>query len=390
MLLIASLFVVLGARITDAEIEAIRWQTFVFVAGLILVARPLVGRRLHARAPRSTGGRACFAAWMAPRGIVAAAVSSVFALRLQDQGEPGGAELVPAVFLTVVVTIAVYGLTAGPLARRLGLSEPDPQGVLILGASPLAVALGRALHDEGLRVLLADTDADSVAAAAASRPSRCTRAACSPSTPSPSSTSTASAACSPPRPTPEAAALAAMLYSSIFGRAEVYEVPILRQRWAITSSWRRSCMPAASRPAGSGSSTSREQLERRRRGRGCDRVTAGRSDPTTRSAHRVPLFCVQPDGRLEVATDDRHFQTGPGDRVVSFVLATLSPRAVTARPARRRDRRGRGCPGSARPCATPSDRSRRRGGAWPRPGRPATRARPACSRWPGPACRGSG
>ena len=67
VLLIASLFVVLGARITTAEIEAIRWQTFVFVAGLILVVRPLViaictiGSALDWRAR-------VFAAWMAPTG----------------------------------------------------------------------------------------------------------------------------------------------------------------------------------------------------------------------------------------------------------------------------------------------------------------------------------
>ena len=74
VLLIASLFVVLGARITDAEIAAIRWQTFVFVAGLILVVRPLsvflctLGSSLDWRAK-------LFAAWMAPRGIVAASIS---------------------------------------------------------------------------------------------------------------------------------------------------------------------------------------------------------------------------------------------------------------------------------------------------------------------------
>ena len=166
VLLIASLFVVLGARITDAEIAAIRWQTFVFVAGLILVARPVSVLVCTLRSSLDWRAKV-FTAWMAPRGIVAASISSVFALRLAQQGEPAGAELVPAVFLTVVLTLAVYGLTAAPLARRLALAEPDPQGVLILGASPLAIALGKALHDAGLRVLLADTDGDSLAAAAA-------------------------------------------------------------------------------------------------------------------------------------------------------------------------------------------------------------------------------
>lgn len=314
VLLIASLFVVLGARITTAELEAIRWQTFVFAAALIVVVRPLaaavctIGSALDRRAR-------VFAAWMAPRGIVAAAVASVFALRLQDAGEAASVELVPAVFLTVVLTIAVYGLTGGPLARKLGLSEPSPQGVLILGAGHLAVELGRALQGEGVRVLLADTDPDNVAAATAAGLEVHRGSVLSEDALTDLDlhgigrllTATSNA---------EAAALAAMLYAALFGRAEIYEVPILRQqRGHQLVDKELHARPLATRGLGFMDLT--EQLDRGGAVR-VDGVTERK--PLAGDPNRLPLFCIHANGRMEVAADDRLFQAGPGDRVVSFVL----------------------------------------------------------------------
>ena len=384
VLLIASLFVVLGARITDAEIAAIRWQTFVFVAGLILVARPLSVLVCTLRSSLDWRAKV-FAAWMAPRGIVAASISSVFALRLAQQGEPAGAELVPAVFLTVVLTLAVYGLSAAPLARRLALAEPDPQGVLILGASPLAIALGKALHDVGLRVLLADTDGDSLAAAAAldlptHHGSVLTEHALSDLDLHGIGrllTATANA---------EAAALAAMLYSSIFGRAEVYEVPVL-QGVGDHQLVEEELHARRLATHGLGFVALTEQLEHGAVLR-TDTVTSTSDPAMDDDSHRLPLFCVRPDGHVGDGHARSAVPGGPGrsgDLVRAGRLST-----VRGRRAPRTGRRGRGCPGRAPPCATTAGRRRRPGGAWPRPGRPATPVRRACSRWPGRACRGSG
>ena len=115
----------------------------------------------------------------------------------------------------------------------------------------------------------------------------------------------------------EAAALAAMLYSSLFGRAEVYEIPILRQ---LSGHQLVEEELHARRIAthGLGFMDLSEQLEDGAVVR-VDRVT--KDAPIDTSSHRVPLFCIHANGRLEVATEDRHFQTGAGDRVVSFVLA---------------------------------------------------------------------
>jgi len=152
ILLISALFILLSARVRVEDLTALGWRGPVFALVMLLVVRPLavwaatIGSQLN-RAER------VFLAWFAPRGIVAASVASVFALRLGDSG----AVLVPATFLVIVATVAVYGLTAGPLARRLGLTPGDPQGLLIAGANGFARALASVLQREGFRVGLVDT-----------------------------------------------------------------------------------------------------------------------------------------------------------------------------------------------------------------------------------------
>lgn len=104
--------------------------------------------------------------WLAPRGVVAAGVASLFAFRLEAIYPASEvAALVPVVFLVIVGTGAVYGLTLYPLARYLGLAEPDPQGALFVGAHSWGRRLARALHEQGVRVLLVDANAGKVRAA---------------------------------------------------------------------------------------------------------------------------------------------------------------------------------------------------------------------------------
>jgi NhaP-type Na+/H+ or K+/H+ antiporter len=64
-----------------------------------------------------------FLSWMAPRGIVAASVASVFGLKLADAGISGAEALTPLAFLVILTTVAVYGLTTAPVARRLGVAR---------------------------------------------------------------------------------------------------------------------------------------------------------------------------------------------------------------------------------------------------------------------------
>jgi len=153
VLLIASLFILLAARVAPADFTALGWRGPLFVAFLILVVRP-VSVFLATFFTSLSFKERLFLAWLAPRGIVAASVASVFALRMGD----AGTGLVPATFLVIVGTVAVYGLTSAPLARRLGLSNPNPQGILFAGAHPAARAIAKAVKAAGFPVLLVDNN----------------------------------------------------------------------------------------------------------------------------------------------------------------------------------------------------------------------------------------
>ena len=163
--LISALFIVLAARVNLDDLRGIGLTGVWFVAVLVLVARPLsvaistIGSGLSWR-------ERLFLAWVAPRGIVAAAVASVFAIHLQQTaGCEGGRLLVPLTFITIVGTVLVYGSTAGFVAHRLGVADRNPQGVLIVGAHPPARAIAAALQARKLRTLLVDTNYTEVAAA---------------------------------------------------------------------------------------------------------------------------------------------------------------------------------------------------------------------------------
>lgn len=164
VLLISGLFILLAARLDLKALLALGPATLALLAVFQFVARPLniglstLGSALgwHERA---------LLAWIAPRGIVAAAVSAIFALRLQEHGDPNAHLLVPLTFLVIIGTVVLQSATARPLARLLGVAEPAPAGFLIIGANPVARALGKALNQLGSRVLLTDSSWENIRAA---------------------------------------------------------------------------------------------------------------------------------------------------------------------------------------------------------------------------------
>jgi NhaP-type Na+/H+ or K+/H+ antiporter/mannitol/fructose-specific phosphotransferase system IIA component (Ntr-type) len=157
VLLIACLFILLSARLELDALSGLRGRALLFLALLILLIRPVavflstIGTSLSVK-------ERTFLAWLAPRGIVAAAVAALFAFRLASFYPQDAARLVPIVFLVIIGTVAIYGLSSGPLARWLKLAEPNPQGLLFLGAHSWAQRMARALHDLGYKVLLIDTN----------------------------------------------------------------------------------------------------------------------------------------------------------------------------------------------------------------------------------------
>lgn len=165
VLLISFLFILLAARLDAAALAAIGLPALL---GLFLVvqfaARPL--KILLSTWPGELSWRERgLLAWIAPRGIVAAAISSLFALRLEAAGFDGAERIVPLAFTVIIGTVVWQGLTAPALARRLGVAEPEPTGVLFVGGNPVSQAVARALHEAGFPVTVADGSWDNVRAA---------------------------------------------------------------------------------------------------------------------------------------------------------------------------------------------------------------------------------
>lgn len=174
VLLISCLFIVLAARIEPATLLQVGWMGVLFLAVLIVVVRP-VSVFLSTFGSGLTWREKAFLCLMAPRGIVAAAVGTIFSFELAHYAETldlvdiGGISedqlVVPVIFLVIVGTVTFYGLTAAPAARWLGLASPSPQGVLIAGADRWIRELAVVIKNAGFQVMLVDTNFRNITAA---------------------------------------------------------------------------------------------------------------------------------------------------------------------------------------------------------------------------------
>jgi len=152
-LIIGVLFISISATVTPQSLRHLLLPTLAIVAVLVLVARPIAAFASTLRTDLTKGERA-FVGWMAPRGIVAAATASTFAAGLVAKGIGGAAKILPATFVVIVATVTLYGLTAVPAARRLGVTRPARTRPLLVGGAPWVIELGRALQSAGLEVVM--------------------------------------------------------------------------------------------------------------------------------------------------------------------------------------------------------------------------------------------
>lgn len=160
-IIISLLFVVLTSRMKLSDFTGLPMGTVFFLASLVLAIRP-VSVILSTLGTNLSWRERIFISLQAPRGIVAAAVSSVFSLRLLQSHSRGAEMLLPVTFLVIALCVLLYGLGAKPLVRWLQLRQKPSTGVLILGANHLARELARCLTRLELAVTLVDTDRGAV------------------------------------------------------------------------------------------------------------------------------------------------------------------------------------------------------------------------------------
>ncbi|GJA94211.1 MULTISPECIES: cation:proton antiporter [Aeromonas] len=155
VILISSLFILLAARLDLAQL----WQLGPMVLALLcvvqFVARPLC-ILVSTRGSELPWRARALLAWIAPRGIVAAAVSASFAISMHEAGIEDADKLVPLVFAVIIFTVVLQSLTATPLARLLDMRQSAPNVWLLIGANSVARAIGKALADQGIPVQLSD------------------------------------------------------------------------------------------------------------------------------------------------------------------------------------------------------------------------------------------
>ena len=161
VLLISMLFIILAARMNIDAFIGLGWPAAAVFCAIQFLSRPL-NAQISSIGSKLTMGERHLLAWIAPRGIVAAAISALFAIKLESIGYDQAAQMVPLTFMVIIGTVLLQSATAGPIAKWLGVSEPKPKGFLIIGAGMVARAIAVELKENGFRVLLADQNWDNI------------------------------------------------------------------------------------------------------------------------------------------------------------------------------------------------------------------------------------
>jgi NhaP-type Na+/H+ or K+/H+ antiporter/mannitol/fructose-specific phosphotransferase system IIA component (Ntr-type) len=167
-LLIGMLFILLVSRLEFQQfIDFFRIGGGWILFAVILIIRPV---SVHVSAFGTTLNmrEKALLSWVAPRGVVAASMASLFALSLGKQDEPAGdpALLESFVYSVICATVLIQGLSAGFFAKLLRLQRPAPNDLVIIGAHYFGRELARKLfREEEQAVVLLDTNSRNVALA---------------------------------------------------------------------------------------------------------------------------------------------------------------------------------------------------------------------------------
>jgi NhaP-type Na+/H+ or K+/H+ antiporter len=156
VLLVTGLFLLLTADLDPHILAALDWRSAVLIFAVVFLVRPAVVWLSTIGAGMSWQERV-LVGWIAPRGIVAAAVAGVFGPLMAERGIPGAELLLPLVFMLIFTTVVLHGFSIGRVARRLGLSAERRGGLIIAGAGPWSSGLAQKLHELEVPVIVADS-----------------------------------------------------------------------------------------------------------------------------------------------------------------------------------------------------------------------------------------
>lgn len=335
IMFISILFVLLAARITPETLRSLEWRNVAFLAVLVVAVRP-VSVFVSTLFSKLSRNERVFLALTAPRGIVAASIASVFALRLDEVGVEDSQVLVSAVFTVIAGTVLLAGLISRRLATRLRLVD-DHDTIVVLGANPVARMFAAALADHGALTRVVDLDRDELARARMSGLDATHGSVLANETWAPVADAAAFVAMTG---NDELNALAARHAGSILRRKQVFQLPPMAKEH---HSWWETPLGTFGRPLFGGDATFAHLSDRLQNG--------WKVVPTTLSAsfglddHRrthpdaLTLFVVGPRGDISLVSADVRLRPKPGDTIVALA-AGYEPREAT-RAAKRAESRAR-------------------------------------------------
>lgn len=330
VLLIGSLFVLLSARLELSALNFIDVNVLVFLAILVVLVRPLavwvstIGTKLEWE-------EKVFLSWLAPRGIVAAAVASLFAYQLRPVYPDVIDAMVPVVFAVIVGTVAIYGLTAAPLARWLDLAEPNPDGLLFVGAAPWVRMVAKHVQDLGFSVSLVDNNPNHVKQAQAEGLDARQANALSESVLDELDLSGVGRLLLT-IPNDEVASLAALHFSDVFESTDIYQLAASPE----SRGGQDAVMPQHLRGRPLFGENTHYQSLKTHVDRGDDvkmlKLSKSFADEEAQEYYTyedlatqydeytiVPLFVLTPNGSLEVVSETSQFRLRPEDHLVALV-----------------------------------------------------------------------
>jgi len=162
--LVSGIFILLTASLTLDDFRSLDWRAALFVGSLLFVVRPLA-IMIATTGSGATLAERTLSSWIAPRGVVAVAVSGLFGGALAEAGIADADRMVAFTFAVVVTTIVLHGFTLGPLASLLNLKSAEKPGLLIVGGARWAIDLARKLKDIEVPVMIADPNWNHIAEA---------------------------------------------------------------------------------------------------------------------------------------------------------------------------------------------------------------------------------
>jgi NhaP-type Na+/H+ or K+/H+ antiporter len=155
VILVSGLFIVLTADLDPSLLKQMDFRAWALIGVLIFIVRPITVFAATLGAGLDREDRILIG-WIAPRGIVAAAVAGAFSVRMVEAGYEDAVMLLPLVFTLILVTVTLHGFSIAHLARYLGIASKKQNGLIIVGASPWTIDLAKNLIELEIPVILVD------------------------------------------------------------------------------------------------------------------------------------------------------------------------------------------------------------------------------------------